>query len=91
MIGAAAVSANRLWEFNIAEKKEDRDTNIKNGNVILVRSIAKSIFSLSPTKPGAISDTNAGMNICIIRIIPNNPKNNKLKTSLAKLLDFFFL
>ena len=44
IIGAAAVSAKRLWEFKIAEKNDAKDTSIKNGKVILVRSIAKSIF-----------------------------------------------
>ena len=61
----------------------------KNGKVILVRFIAKLIFS-SSYKPGAISDTNAGINICINKIKLTKIKNNKLKTSLANLFDFFF-
>ena len=34
-----------LCEFSIAEKNEDKLTNIRNGKVILVRVIASSIFS----------------------------------------------
>ena len=45
MIGAADAAANLLWEFNIAEKKEDKLTNNKKGKVILVKVIASSIFS----------------------------------------------
>ena len=89
IIGAAAASAKRLWEFNIAEKKDDKETSNKNGKVILVRSIAKLIFSMSPTNPGAINVTNIGMNICTKITIANKLKNNKLKTSLAKLFDLF--
>ena len=44
MIGAADAAANLLWEFKIAEKKEAKQTNIKKGNVILVKEIANSIF-----------------------------------------------
>ena len=47
IIGAAAAAANLLCEFKIAEKKEAKDTNIKNGKVILVRLIASSILSTS--------------------------------------------
>ncbi len=62
IIGAADATANLLCEFKIAEKKDAKLTNIKNGKVILVNSIATSIFLLSPTKPGAIKPTKAGMN-----------------------------
>ena len=89
IIGAAAAAAKRLWEFKIAEKKDAKHINNKKGNVILVRLIAKLIFSLSPTNPGAISETNNGINNCTIKIINNKLKNKKLKTSLAKLFDFF--
>ena len=41
----AAAAANLLWEFNIAPKKDDKLTNIKNGKVILVKAIANSIFA----------------------------------------------
>ena len=90
IIGAAAASANRLWEFNIAEKKDANETNIKNGNVILVRFIAKLIFSLSSINPGAINDTNVGINICAKKTNIIKPKSNKLKTSFAKLFDSNF-
>ena len=36
MIGAAAAAANLLLVFNIPEKKEDKLTKNKKGNVILV-------------------------------------------------------
>ena len=38
IIGAAAAAANLLLEFRIPAKKDDRLTNNKNGNVILVSS-----------------------------------------------------
>ena len=41
MIGAAAAAANLLFEFNIPEKKDDKLTNNRKGNVILVSSTAK--------------------------------------------------
>jgi hypothetical protein len=79
IIGAAEAAANLLWEFNIAAKKDDKLTNIKNGKVILVRSIASSIFSLLSTNPGAIKLTKAGIKISIIKTKKNKPTNNKLK------------
>ena len=90
IIGAAEATANLLWEFNIAEKKEDRHTNIRNGKVILVKSIANLIFSLFSTNPGAIKLTTTGMKISATNTKNSKPKNNKLKISLAKVLDFFF-
>ena len=90
IIGAAAVSANLLWELSIAEKKDDNETNIKKGIVILVRFIAKFIFKLSSINPGAIRETNAGINICKIKTITNRIKNKRLNISLANLFDFFF-
>ena len=63
IIGAAAASANLLYEFNIPAKNDAREINNKNGKVILVRFIANCIFSSSSKKPGAIRDTNAGINI----------------------------
>ena len=74
----------------MAEKKDAKETNIKNGKVILVRLIAKLIFSSLPMKPGAITDTNAGINNCANKTKINKLKNNRLNTSLAKLLDLFF-
>ena len=53
----------RLDGFNIPAKNDAREINNKNGKVILVRLIASCIFSLSSEKPGAIRDTNAGINI----------------------------
>ena len=92
IIGAADAAANLLCEFKIAAKKEDKLTNIKNGRVILVKFIANWIFSELSMKPGAISLTNAGMKISIIKTRNNRPKNNKLKISLANFCDpdFFF-
>ena len=54
MIGAAAAAANLLFVFNIPEKKEDKLTKNKKGNVILVRATAKSNFVASSVKPGAM-------------------------------------
>ena len=54
IIGAAAAAPNLLLEFRIPEKKEDKLTNNKNGNVILVNSTAKSNLILFSMKPGAI-------------------------------------
>ena len=39
----------------MAEKNEDKLTNNKKGKVILVKFVANSIFSKSPTNPGAIN------------------------------------
>ena len=89
-IGAAAASANLLWELSIAEKKEAKEISNKKGNVILVRSIASFIFSLSSTNPGAIKETNAGINISANKTNINKIKKSKLNTSLANLLDLFF-
>ena len=92
-MGAAAAAANLLYEFNIAEKKDPKHTNIKNGNVILVRIVANSILLLSCTNPGAIKPTKVGMNISITSTINRRPRNNKLKISFANLvdLDLFFM
>ena len=54
IIGAAAAAANLLLEFKIPEKNDERLTNIKKGNVILVSSTAKINFSELSKKPGAI-------------------------------------
>ena len=90
IIGAADAIANLLWEFKIAEKKEAKLINNKKGNVILVNVIANSIFCESPSNPGAIINTNNGINISIMSIKKNNPKISKLKMLLAKISDFFF-
>ena len=88
-IGAAAASAKRLWEFKIAEKNDAKDINNKNGKVILVKSMAKLIFSLSLTDPGAINDTNIGIKISITKTKTSKLKNKILNTSFANLFDFF--
>ena len=54
MIGDMFASRNLLFELRITEKKEDRLTNNRNGNVILVSSTAKLNLILSSKKPGAI-------------------------------------
>ena len=80
IIGEAAAAANLLLEFKIAAKKDAKDTNSKKGKVILVSSIAKSIFFSFPIKPGANKETKKGANISI-KITKNNKiNNNKLKT-----------
>ena len=53
-IGAAAATANLPFEFKIAEKKEDMDTNNKKGKVILLKSVASLNFSGSLVNPGEI-------------------------------------
>ena len=87
-MGAADAAANLLCEFNMAAKKDDKLTKIKNGNVILVNWIASSIFSEFLTKPGAIKEIKAGINISTRMTKKNNPKSKKLKISLANLFDF---
>ena len=54
IIGAAEAAANLLFEFKIPEKKEDKLTKNKKGNVILVNSTARLNFILSSANPGAI-------------------------------------
>ena len=90
IIGAAAAAANLLCEFKIAEKNEAKQIKNKKGKVILVKFIATSIFSKSPTNPGAIIETNTGIKISIIIVKNNNPKKSRLKISLANLFDCFF-
>ena len=70
-MGAADAAANLLWEFNIPEKKDARHINSKNGKVILVKVIAKSILSEFSLKPGAIRKIKSGINISINRTIKN--------------------
>ena len=54
MIGAAAAAANLLLEFKMPEKKDERLTNNKKGNVILVNSTARLNFISFSANPGAI-------------------------------------
>ena len=91
IMGAADAAANLLCEFNIAEKKEDKQTNIRKGKVILVKKIASSIFSVFSTNPGAIKLTTIGIKISAIKTRKNKLKNNKLKILLAKIFDFDLL
>ena len=44
IIGAAAAAPNLLFEFKIPEKNDDKLTNNKKGNVILVNSTARLNF-----------------------------------------------
>ena len=92
IIGAAEVAANLSCEFKIAEKKDAKLINSIKGNVILVKSVAKTNFSGSDLKPGAINETKRGMNISMIITRLNKDRVSKLKTLLAKfsesLLDF---
>ena len=90
IIGAAAAAANLLCEFKIAEKKDAKLIKNKNGNVILVKSIAIFNFSDSFVNPGAIILINAGMNISIIKIVKNKPSNNKLKIVFANEFAYLF-
>ena len=89
IIGAAEAAENLLCEFKIAEKKDAKLMNNINGKVILVRLVAKRNFSGSDLKPGAISDTNKGINNSTRITSPNSEKVNKLKTLFAKLSEFF--
>ena len=73
IIGAAAAAANLLFELRIPEKKDDKLTKSKNGNVILVNSTAISNFNPLSTNPGAIMKTRYG-----VKISTNVTKNNKI-------------
>ena len=84
IIGAAEATANLLCEFNIAEKKEDKLTNNKNGNIILVKEMVRSSLSVSPEKPGAITKTNDGIKISIIKTMINKLIKSKLNILFAK-------
>ena len=87
---AAEDAANLLWEFNIAEKNDAKLINNKKGKVILVKLIAKSIFSRSSMKPGAIIDTNPGIKIWTTIVKIKRPKNKKLKILFANSFALFF-
>ena len=90
IIGAAAAIANLLWEFNIDDKKEDKLIKIKKGKVILVKKIVKSSLSEFSVKPGAIRNTNKGINISMIKTINNKPIKSRLNILFANSLDCFF-
>ena len=74
----------------MAEKKDAKLIKNKNGKVILVKLIAMFNFSGSFINPGAIILINTGMKISIIKIVKNNPNNNKLKIVFANEFAFFF-
>ena len=76
MMGAAEAAANLLFEFKIPEKKDDKLTNNKKGNVILVNSTARLNLISSEIKPGAIIYTRNGVNISAIVTI--NSKINEI-------------
>ena len=90
-MGVADAIANLLCVFKIAEKKDAKLINNKNGKVILVKVMANSIFCASPSNPGAIRNTNNGISISMMIINKNKPKISKLKILLAKFSDNFFL
>ena len=73
-----------------AENLVRKQIKNKNGKVILVRSITIFNFSKSFENPGAIILINTGMKISIIKIVKNNPNNNKLKIVFANKFAFFF-
>ena len=50
--------------------------------------IATFILSALPLNPGAIKNTNAGINISITKIVINKHKINKLNTLVANLFDW---
>ena len=91
IIGAAAAAANLLFEFKIPEKKEERLTNNKKGNVILVNSTARLNFSVFSKKPGAITYTKYGVNTSANKTIKQSIRINKLKTSSANFFPFILL
>ena len=76
--------------FKIAEKKDAKLIKNKNGKVILVKLIAIFNFSGSFINPGAMILINTGMKISIIKIVKDNPNNNKLKIVFANVFAFFF-
>ena len=80
IIGAAAAAANLLLVFRIPEKKDDKLTKSKNGNVILVNSTAISNFSPLSINPGAIMQTKYG-----VKISTNVTKNNKISIKILNI------
>ena len=89
IIGAAAAAANLLLEFKIPEKKDERLTKSKKGNVSLVSSTARLNFSEFSKKPGAIIYTKYGVNISASNTVKKRTKNSKLSTSSANFFPFF--
>ena len=75
--------------LKLLKKKDAKLINNIKGNVILVKSVAKINFSGSDLKPGAISETNIGINNSTRITSPSSEKVNKLKTLFAKFSEFF--
>ena len=90
IIGDAEAAANLLCEFKIAEKKDAKLIKNKNGKVIRVKFIAKSIFSSAPLNPGAIRKTKSGIKSSINKTIKNRIKTNKLNIFVANLSELYF-
>ena len=90
IIGALAATPNLLCEFKMAEKKDAKLINNKNGKVILVKKIVKSNLLEFSVNPGAIINTNKGINNSITKTIAKRNMIRKLKISFAKIEDFFF-
>ena len=83
-MGAAAATANLPFEFKIAEKNEDIETNNKKGKVILLKSVANLNFSGSLANPGDIIKINPPINISAIIVSVKRIINKKLKTEFVK-------
>ena len=65
--------------LRLLKRKKLNKQKLKKGRVILVKVIAKSIFSGSPTNPGAIKLIKIGIKSSITKTKKNKPINNKLK------------
>ena len=90
-MGAEAAAANLLLAFRIPEKKDDKLTKNKNGNVILVSSTAISNLTPLSIKPGAIIQTKQGVKIST-KVTKNNKINIKRQNiSSANFFPFFLL
>ena len=72
--GVKAIAANLLIVLRKPPIKEDNDTNIRNGNVILDSKTVRLNFSGLSLNPGAIIFINKGMKISIIITRGSNAK-----------------
>ena len=90
-MGAAAAAANLLLEFSIPEKKEDKLTKSKKGNVILVNSTAKLNFISLSINPGAIKYTKYGVKISTKVTKKSKIITSRLRTSSANFFPSFLL
>ncbi len=89
IIGAAADAANLLFEFSIADKKDESETNNKKGNVILLNVFATSNLLGSSTKPGEIINITPPMKISHKNTSPKSIINKKLNIEFANKYDCF--